>query len=39
VAQLQPYLDRTTDPARRPEGSRMVTIIQLAFPTEAPDAR
>jgi predicted ArsR family transcriptional regulator len=39
LAQLQPYLDRTTDPATRPEGSRMVTVIQLAFPTEAPDAR
>lgn len=38
VAQLQPYLDRTTDPAKRPEGSRMVTAMQLAFPAEAPDA-
>jgi predicted ArsR family transcriptional regulator len=39
VAQLEPYLGRTTDPALRPEGSRMVTVIQLAFPTDAPDAR
>jgi predicted ArsR family transcriptional regulator len=39
VAELEPYLDRTTDPALRPDGSRMVTVIQLAFPTEAPDAR
>ncbi|HEX2589207.1 MAG TPA: helix-turn-helix domain-containing protein [Gaiellales bacterium] len=38
VAELEPYLERTSDPARRPAGSRMVTVIQLAFPTEAPDA-
>jgi predicted ArsR family transcriptional regulator len=38
VAELEPYLDRTADPAQRPVGSRMVTVIQLAFPTEAPDA-
>jgi len=39
VAQLEPYLERTTDPAKRPDGARMVTVIQLLFPTEAPDAR
>ena len=39
VGELKPYLDRTVDPERRPDGSRLVTVIQLAFPTEAPDAR
>ena len=39
VAELEPYLERAADPAQRPEGSRMVTVIQLAFPTEAPDAQ
>ena len=38
MAQIEPYLDRIADPAMRHEGSRMVTVIQLAFPTEPPDA-
>jgi predicted ArsR family transcriptional regulator len=39
MAELEPYVDRTADPALRPAGSRMVTVIQQAFPTEAPDAQ
>ena len=38
-AVLEPYLPRTVDPDQRPDGSRLVTFIQLAFPTAAPDAR
>jgi predicted ArsR family transcriptional regulator len=38
VAELEPFLERTADPTQRPAGSRMVSVIQLAFPTEAPDA-
>ena len=38
MAQIEPYLDRLADPQLRPAGSRMVTVIQLAFPTEPPDA-
>jgi DNA-binding transcriptional ArsR family regulator len=36
---LDPYLGRVADPETRPEGARLVTLIQLAFPTEAADAR
>ena len=38
-AVLEPFLARLDDPAARPEDSRLVTVIQLAFPTDAPDAR
>jgi DNA-binding transcriptional ArsR family regulator len=38
-AVLDPFLARIDDPAARPEDSRLVTVIQLAFPTDAPDAR
>ena len=38
-AVLEPFLDRLEDPAARPDGARLVTVIQLAFPTDAPDAR
>ena len=38
-AVLEPFLARLDDAAARPEGSRLVTVIQLAFPTDAPDAR
>jgi DNA-binding transcriptional ArsR family regulator len=38
-AVLDPFLARLDDPAARPEDSRLVTVIQLAFPTDAPDAR
>jgi hypothetical protein len=30
---VQPYLDRLDDPAKRPAGSRPVTVLHLAFPT------
>jgi predicted ArsR family transcriptional regulator len=36
---LEPFLARLDDPEARPEGARLVTVIQLAFPTDAPDAR
>lgn len=38
---LDPLLERSTDPAKRPEGARPVTYIQLGFPLpedEAPGA-
>jgi DNA-binding transcriptional ArsR family regulator len=38
-AVLEPFLARLDDPAARPQDSRLVTVIQLAFPTDAPDAR
>jgi len=38
-ALLEPFVVRLDDPAARPEGARLVTVIQLAFPTDAPDAR
>jgi predicted ArsR family transcriptional regulator len=33
-ALLEPYDARLTDPAQRPEGSRLVSWLQLAFPVE-----
>jgi predicted ArsR family transcriptional regulator len=30
---LEPYLDRLGDPARRPAGTRQVTVLTMAFPT------
>jgi predicted ArsR family transcriptional regulator len=38
-AVLEPFLERLEDPAARPDGARLVTVIQLAFPTDAADAR
>lgn len=32
-ALIQPYLDRLEDPAKRPAGSRPVSVLHLAFPT------
>jgi predicted ArsR family transcriptional regulator len=29
---VEPYVDRVADPSRRPEGSRFVTFVKLAFP-------
>jgi predicted ArsR family transcriptional regulator len=36
---LDPFLERVGDAGQRPEGARLVTLIQLAFPTDAADAR
>ena len=36
---LDPFLERVGDPEQRPDGARLVTLIQLAFPTDAADAR
>ena len=36
---VAPYLERAADASARPEGSRLVTLIQLGFPIAAPDAR
>lgn len=36
--ELEPYLERTANQAQRPEGSRMVSVIQLAFPIDEPHA-
>lgn len=32
---VQPYLDRLDDESKRPEGSRPITLVHLAFPTRA----
>ncbi|MFD9685724.1 winged helix-turn-helix domain-containing protein [Kitasatospora sp. NPDC059146] len=32
---MRPYLERLDDAGKRPEGSRPVTVLQLAFPTRA----
>jgi hypothetical protein len=39
LAVVAPYLERASDASARPDGSRMVTLIQLAFPTAELDAR
>jgi predicted ArsR family transcriptional regulator len=36
---LDPFLERVGDAGKRPDGARLVTLIQLAFPTDAADAR
>jgi predicted ArsR family transcriptional regulator len=36
---LTPFLERVGNARQRPDGARLVTLIQLAFPTEAADAR
>jgi predicted ArsR family transcriptional regulator len=34
---LKPYVERTTRPARRPQGARTVSVLHLAFPLPDPD--
>ena len=38
-ALFEPYLDRLSDPERRPPGARLVTYLQLAFPGDLSGAR
>jgi predicted ArsR family transcriptional regulator len=36
---VDPFLERVANAEQRPDGARLVTLIQLAFPTDAADAR
>ncbi len=33
---IEPYLDRTDDPSRRPKSARQVTYLHVAFPSDGP---